>query len=125
MCRLDCSSVTSEKSFDLTFYVKKASNDIICLRYSATQTHRFDLVSVIHLNAGWRAAEEDIIQCPIILLGHGRLVFVGCWGSGGKTRAKHQVSHSVPMNGQWLSINLACQLVSRPETNYNVHLEAI
>lgn len=53
-----------------------------------------------------------------------RLVFVGCW-RWRETPAKHQVSHSAPMNGQWLSINLPCQLVSQPATNYNVHLKAI
>lgn len=41
-------------------------------------------------------------------------MFVGCqrWR---ETPVKHQVSHSAPMNGQWLSINLASQLVSQPE----------
>lgn len=49
------------------------------------------------------------------------------WGVRGGRRApsKHQVSHSVPMNGQWLSINLPCQLVSRHEPNPSVHLKAI
>lgn len=75
----------------------------------------------------WRAAEEDIIQRLIILSGSRRaLCFAGCrrWRGGG-TPAKHQVSQSAPMNGQWPSINLPCQLVSRPGTNYNVHLKAI
>lgn len=99
MCTLDRSSATSEKRtcllskvFFWLDFILSSSEKQSCIHFylttqfvccSATQTHTFDLVAVIHLNAGWRAAEEDIIQCPIILLGHGRLVFVGCWRWGG------------------------------------------
>lgn len=80
----------------------------------------------------WRAAERDIIQHHS--LEAGRAVCLRGVGGGEGTPPtspslplppKHQASHTAPMNGQWLSINLPSQLVSLPETNYNVHLEAI
>lgn len=82
----------------------------------------------------WRAAERDLIQHHS--LEAGRAVCLRGVGGGEGTPPpppspplplppKHQASHTAPMNGQWLSINLPSQLVSLPETNYNVHLEAI
>ena len=127
-CRGCVCALLTEKS--------RATNYIICVFEGSPSAPTFDPVAadaVIHLHMfasgkvvkmescrrRYHSASNHSIRLTTCL------VFCGVSEVEGETPSKHQVSQSAPMNGQWPSINLPCQLVSRPGTNYNVHLKAI